>query len=497
MSDQKIEIVLVDESRSTTPNPGGGVPESSHPGQGGSSKPGSPGSATTGPSTRPSDNGQPPSSRGSDSLGPTKLEFLNLRSAIMLLAERLLPGKIGKFLDRMLPQLPESWHKRDDSTAMGRTMGRLDDWLQTILGKGKPRPEQASSTDQPVVKQAATAAAAAAAQVFSARAAHPTTTQTSSTIPPNATFTARPTSGSGSPVTAGVAQGIAAEAASAAIRRFVGHADPGRAISVRSMGAAAGGVVDGQVTRTMVGGTATRAITAQSTGLIKGAATGSAGGALARAAIPTATIAGGAAGGAVAGGAGALMASVGAVTALFAGLVVAGAGLLTMFRRTGAALEEYSGAIAGVMADDEARKEERASRRADRIGEPLANIMDSSNKMGDAFYNMWTAILENVLRFEPLITLGVDGITKIINLIEMFVSLDQLDDENKQAGKDIAQQAMRTASPLYAIYDGLAELVSKMDSEKSNTRQIPDWVLDHNPFGNNKGVRANPQARGF
>lgn len=224
---------------------------------------------------------------------------------------------------------------------------------------------------------------------------------------------------------------VAAEAAGTATGRLAIAGGRAAASGVRTAGAAvtsgvarAGTAVAGGVAR-VAGGSA-----------IAGAAGGGAG--------------------AAAGGGAALAAALGPV-GIAAAAVVAGLGAAVIsvrafsnaMSRTADSLEDFSVPIATARAEGQVTREFQRLDRAERLGEPLADISRAQNRLDEASYELQTRMLEVLLKFEPQIetmidslAAGVAGVEVITATFDSFLASFTPDIQDDKRAQDALEDAM-------------------------------------------------------
>ncbi len=193
---------------------------------------------------------------------------------------------------------------------------------------------------------------------------------------------------------------------------------------------------------------------------------------------------GGASGGAVAGEAGTQAASgaaaaIGPVIAV--GVAAAGTALalqqmISAVHHAAEALEDMSPELATVKAEFEAMHELARLDRASRIGQGAAKIEAARNRIAESTYELWTRILEIILKVEPALTGILDGINVGVRSADVGVAQirvivemirDFLGDRDPQNNKD-AEDARNKA------------MTNLAESLREFFKQEPDQAID--PF---------------
>jgi len=158
------------------------------------------------------------------------------------------------------------------------------------------------------------------------------------------------------------------------------------------------------------------------------AASGAAAGAGASAGAATGVAASGAGTAAAGAGAAAATGAMAAAGPLVAVALAAGAAALSVkkFMETMDAvaknLEDLSPAIASVQAQFSANQELMRLDRAKRIGDEVASLQASQNRLSESMYEIQTKIYELLLKTAPLIEVGINSLTVIMNTLDVLIA---------------------------------------------------------------------------
>lgn len=137
----------------------------------------------------------------------------------------------------------------------------------------------------------------------------------------------------------------------------------------------------------------------------------------------TAAVAGGstvAGAGAAAALGGPLGLAVGATVLALGALVLSVKKTSDAFSGVAGKLEDVSAPIAAARASTERQSERSRIDRANELGPQLANLEAARGRLGNAAYGLGTDLMSEVLKIAPLIEMGVDGVTVVIEVLRLM-----------------------------------------------------------------------------
>lgn len=85
-------------------------------------------------------------------------------------------------------------------------------------------------------------------------------------------------------------------------------------------------------------------------------------------------------------------------------------------------LTEKSGALSAAKARQETSTELNMIKRAESVGPGVAKLVDAQTRYQDAMQDLWTKVLEALIKFAPQIEAGTDAVTAMVRLGEVGVT---------------------------------------------------------------------------